>query len=119
VVFKTAMRHPDPQLEHALTEAFPTADLCRYDPDGEADSIEYEARFALPTSFAEARVRLGAMRKGLSALMARFEPARFDSLAPLIETLGERETLGRVQVQEPSAQAVRIASSDAGAQAIH
>ena len=119
VVFKTAMRHPDPQLEHALTEAFPTADLCRYDPDGEADSIEYEARLALPTSFAEARVRLGAMRKGLSTLMARFEPARFDSLAPLIETLGERETSGRVQVQEPSPQAVRIASSDAGAQAIH
>jgi hypothetical protein len=119
LVFKTAMREPDAQLEHALKEAFSSAELRRYGPAGDADSIKYEARLPLPTSFGEARHSLAAMRRGLSTLMARFEPDRFSSVAPLIETFGQRETLGGIHVQEPSSQAVMLPSSDAGAQAVH
>ncbi|MDA0311090.1 MAG: hypothetical protein O2992_03105 [Gemmatimonadetes bacterium] len=119
LVFRTAMREPDAQLEHALADAFPTADLRRYDPVGDADAIEYEVRLPLPTSFTEARVSLGAMRRGLSTLMARFEPLRFNTVAPLMETFGERETLSAIRAREVSPQSVVLAPPPEGSQVVH
>ena len=113
------MREPDAQLEHALADAFPTADLRRYDPVGDADAIEYEVRLPLPTSFTEARVSLGAMRRGLSTLMARFEPLRFNTVAPLMETFGERETLSAIRAREVSPQSVVLAPPPEGSQVVH
>lgn len=119
VVFRTALRDPDQGFEHALAAAFPGAELRRYDPSGEADSIEYEARLALPTTFGEARSSLAAMRLGLSTLMARFEPARFNAVAPLIETFGERETLAALSVHEATAQSVQLTPPMGGSRAVH
>jgi len=74
LVFRTAFHEPDAPLEHALAEAFPSADLRRMEPMMSADSIDYHIRFPLPTTLAETRAGLALMRRGLASLLARFEP---------------------------------------------
>ena len=54
LVFKTAFGEPDGPLEHALSEAFPSAEVCRFDPVWDTDSIEYRVRLPLPTTFVRA-----------------------------------------------------------------
>ena len=103
--FKTAFTEPDAPLEHALLDAFNSAEVRRFEIISEADSIEYQVRLALPTTFMETRASRGAMRRGLAALMARFEPARFESVGHLMDTFGQRETLAGLRVRDPQAQA--------------
>ena len=119
LVFKTAFTEPDGPLEHALTEAFPSAELRRFETTSDADSIEYQVRLPLPTTFAEVRVGLGAMRRGLAALMARFEPQRFESVGRLMDTFGERETLAGLYVQESHARPVTVTSGGSAAHTVH
>jgi hypothetical protein len=119
ILFRTAFPEPDPQLEHALSDAFLSADLRRIEPLTEGASIEYQVRFPLPTTLAEARTCLGHMRRGLVSLLARFEPERFASLAPVMDTFGERETLRGLRIHEPATQTVEVPPPFAGSHVIH
>lgn len=119
LVFRTAFNEPDPHLEHALSEAFPDADLTREEPLAESDAIAYHVRFPLPTTLSEARSALGSMRRGLGALMARFEPDRFASVESLMETFGARETLSGLHIHEPSIVVVPVLPPIAGSHVVH
>jgi hypothetical protein len=119
LIFRTAFREPDAQLEHALAEAFPHAELRREEPVGHADSIAYHVRLPLPTSLAEARTALARMRRGLATLMARFEPDRFAPIESVMDTFGARETLAGLHIHEPLSQVVRVSSAIAGSHVIH
>jgi hypothetical protein len=119
LIFRTAFREPDAQLEHALAEAFPHAELRREEPVGHADSIAYHVRLPLPTSLAEARTALARMRRGLATLMARFEPDRFAPIESVMDTFGARETLAGLHIHEPLSQVVRVSSTIAGSHVIH
>ncbi|HUF75093.1 MAG TPA: hypothetical protein VMM35_02385 [Longimicrobiales bacterium] len=119
MVFRTAFQDPDIALEHALVEAFPTATLRRVDPATVADSIEYQVRFPLPTSLTETRTCLALMRRGFASLLARFEPVRFVSVASVMETFGERETLAGLHIHEPAAYVVSVPPPYAGSHAVH
>jgi hypothetical protein len=119
LVFRTAFQQPDPPLEHALREAFPTAGLRRIEPVTVADSVEYHIRFALPTTLAETRACLALMRRGLVALLARFEPSRFASVARVLDTFGERETLAGLHIHEPLAYVVSVPPTYVGSYVVH
>lgn len=119
LVFRTALREPDRQLEHALAEAFPGAELRREDPATIADSITYHVRFPLPTSLREARTVLGAMRRGLVMLVARYEPDRYSALSDVMETFGVRETLAGLGIHEPSVAMVSVVTSGVGSRVVH
>ena len=119
LIFRTAFREPDAQLEHALAEAFPHAELRREEPVGHSDSIAYHVRLPLPTSLAEARTALARMRRGLATLMARFEPDRFALIENVMDTFGVRETLAGLHIHEPLSQVVRVPPPIAGSHVIH
>jgi hypothetical protein len=117
--FKTVFTEPDIPLEHALLDAFGSAEVRRFDMISEADSIEYQVRMVLPTTFAETRSSLGAMRRGLAALMLRFEPQRYESVGHLMNTFGHRETLASLRVRGSQAQSVAISHSLSSAHTVH
>lgn len=119
LVFRTALKEPDAQLEHVLVTAFPAGEVRRLVPVRETDSLAYQVRFPLPESLAETREVLGAMRQGLGALVARFEPRRFEAMDRLLETFGVRETLAGLHVAEPRHQPVRISASAPLSTAVH
>jgi len=119
LVFRTAFSDPDLQLEHALTDAFPDAALRREEPVGTADTVTYHVRLPLPTTLREARAALGSMRRGLGALMARFEPDRFVSMARVMETFGARETLAGLHIHEPIANVVHVPVPSTGSHVVH
>ena len=85
----------------------------------EADSIEYQVRLPLPTTFAETRASLGVMRRGLAALMARFEPDRYESVGHLMDTFGQRETLAGLGVRDSQARSVEIGHRFSSAKTVH
>lgn len=117
--FRTAFHEPDTTLEHALLEAFPDADVRRISPASSIDSVSYQVRFPLPGLLQEARESLAAMRRGLAALMARFEPARFASVGSMLDTFGARETLDALNVREPHARPVEVMPTTPGSSAVH
>ena len=108
LVFRTALSDPDARLEHALLEAFPDADLLRAAPDHVGASMEYRTRYPLPMTLAETRSVLESMRRGITSLVARFEPARYRALDQLVHTFGARETLSGLTVHEPVVRAVQV-----------
>jgi hypothetical protein len=105
---RTALQAPDGELEQALARAFPDAELRRLVPASATDALGYQIRFPLPETLGEARALLGDVRRGLAAMVARFEPARFRSLETMLDTFGARETLATVRVREPRRRGVRI-----------
>ena len=118
--FKTAFTEPDAPLEHALLDAFNSAaEVRRFEMISEADSIEYQVRLPLPTTFAETRASLGVMRRGLAALMARFEPDRYESVGHLMDTCGQRETLAGLGVRDSQARSVEIGHRFSSAKTVH
>ncbi|MDX1648196.1 MAG: hypothetical protein R3304_13705, partial [Longimicrobiales bacterium] len=119
LVFRTAFRRPDPQLERALTEAFPSGELRRKEVVGAADSVTYHLRLSVPTSLSEARAALAAMRRGLAALTARFEPDRYAALERIMDTFGARETLGALAVHEPMDRWVPVPPPLASSRVVH
>ena len=119
LVFRTAMRRPDTAFEHALSEAFPHAALRREEPVGSADSIAYHVRFPLPTTLHDARHALAGMRRGLTTLVARFEPDRYASLARIVETFGARETLAGLRIHEASPRMTAVLPSSASSAVVH
>jgi hypothetical protein len=119
IVFRTAFPEADAALEHALAVAFPAGELRRQEPSSGLDSVTYHIRFSLPTSLAEARVALARMRRGLVALMARFEPDRFAPLETVLDTFGARETLGGLHIHEPFVHLVPLPPPIAGSNVVH
>lgn len=119
LVFRTAFPEADSQLEHALSVAFPDADLRREDPSGPTEAVSYHVRLPIPTTLAEARAALARMRRGLVALMARFEADRFASVEELMETFGARETLAGLHIHEPVARIVPLLPPIAGSHVVH
>ena len=119
LVFRTAFHEPDAQLEHALSDAFPGAELRREEPASELDAIAYHVRFSLPTTLAQARAVLARMRRGLAAMMARFEPDRFAPVEEVMDTFGARETLAGLQIHEPLVHLVQVAPPSAGSHVVH
>ena len=118
--FKTAFTEPDAPLEHALLDAFNSAaEVRRFEMISEADSIEYQVRLPLPTTFAETRASLGVMRRGLAALMARFEPDRYESVGHLMDTFGQRETLAELGIRDSQARSVEIGHRFSSAKTVH
>lgn len=119
LVFRTAFHEPDPQLEHALVTAFTGGEVRRLVPLRATDSLDYQVRFPLPETLADAREALGGMRRGLAAMVARFEPGRFEAMDRLLETFGARETLAGLHVAEPRFQPVRISAAAPQSTAVH
>lgn len=119
LVFRTAFAEPDAQLEHALADAFVTADLRRVDPRGLRGTVDYHVRYPLPTALVEARAHLAHMRRGLVSMLARFEPERLASIVPVMDTFGERETLGGLKIHDPAIQTVPVPPPFAGSHAVH
>ena len=119
LVFRTAFHEPDAQLEYALSDGFPEAELRRMEPVTAADSIEYQVRFSLPTTLGEGRAVLALMRRGLGSLLARFEPDRFTPLAHVLETFGERETLSGLRIHDPVMHMVPLPSALTGSEVVH
>jgi len=119
LLFRTAFQEPDATLERGLVAAFPDAEVRRMVPEASSEALDYQVRFPLPTGLAEARACLVSMRRGIGALMARFEPERFAVLSRILETFGTRETLAGLQVREPRVRAVRLTPSAPGSTAVH
>lgn len=119
IVFRTAFAEADTPLEHALAEAFLAAELRRIEPEGVGGTVEYHVRYPLPSTLGEARACLAQMRRGLVSMLARFEPEHFASLAPVMDTFGERETLGSLKIHEPATHAVSVPPPFAGSYVVH
>jgi hypothetical protein len=119
LVFRTAFQEPDAPLEHALLQSFPTGELRRLVPVAPADALAYQVRLPYPETLGEARQGLAAMRRGLAALMARFEPERFRTVDRMLNTFGVRETLGGLRMRDPVVHPVRIAPFAAGSATVH
>ncbi len=120
LVFRTAFDEPDMPLEHALSEAFPLAELLRTQPvGGSTESIEYQVRFPLPTTLSEARECLAHMRRGLASLVARFDPDRFAALERLMDTFGARETLNALHIHEARTLVIPVPAPFAGSRVVH
>ena len=119
LVFRTAFAEPDAPLEHALAKAFPGGELLRSEPASASEAIEYQVRFPLPTTLAETREILGRVRRGLGALLARFDQERFAALARVMDTFGARETLGSLRIHESRPHVVPVPTPFAGSYAVH
>lgn len=98
LVFRTALPRREQGLERALLDAFPDARVRCIDAPFRARGVEYHVRLPLPASFAETRVVIEAIRRGLTRLMARFEPERFAAWSGIVRTFGNRETLSLLRL---------------------
>ncbi len=119
LLFRTALQDPDAELEHALLHAFPDGEVRRLVPCAVSESLAYQVRFSLPGTLDEARGALRAMRRGLFALMARFEPERFHAVGDVTATFGERETLASLSGRDPKVRPVRIMAPAASSTSVH
>jgi hypothetical protein len=97
LLFRTAGERADPAIEAALLEAFPHGDMRRL-ASSDTGIAGYQVRLPLPLTLEEARATMTGIRSGLAHLVARFEPDRYRSLAPVLETFGTRETLAQLHV---------------------
>ncbi|MGD8320026.1 MAG: hypothetical protein PVJ02_06215 [Gemmatimonadota bacterium] len=119
LVFRRAFHEPDAQLEHALVEAFPSGEVRRLIPVAPPDALDYQVRLPVPESLPEARDVLAAMRRGIAALVARFEPQRFEALERVLDTFGSRETLASLHVRESRVRPVRVSPVAPTSTAVH
>ena len=119
LLFRTALHSPDAGLERSLAQAFPDAELRRVVPVMRTQPLAYQVRFALPETLDEAREALAQARRGLLHLVERYEPRRWASLQPVLETFGMRGTLSRLSPREPRVRAVRIAPAFTTSSAVH
>lgn len=119
LVFRTAFQDPDPALERALLAAFPGGDVRRLVPLRPTLALDYQVRFPLPESLGEAMEVLGAMRRGLGALMAAFEPERHEAMERVLATFGARETLAVLRSGEPRFRPVRVSAQSPTSASVH
>jgi hypothetical protein len=100
LVFSTPSPEPDAVLESGVLEAFPHSEVLRVSEAHNGGSVQYQVRLSFPASLAEAREELRTIRRGLGALLARFEPDRFQALEHHLTTFGSRDTLSQLHVRE-------------------
>ena len=100
LVLSTPSPEPDAILEAGVLDAFPHSDILRISEAHNGGSVNYQVRLSLPASFGEAREELGTIRRGLGALLARFEPERFKGLEHHHTTFGARDTLSQLHIRE-------------------
>lgn len=103
LVLRTNRRSPDDGLEGALQTAFPDLEHGQAREAGSGGHRAYYVRFGVPVTFGEVQRSIQAMRRGLSQLVARFEPERFQAVRGLVSTFGERATLDRLTFSESGA----------------
>ncbi len=100
LVFRTSGRRADGDFDRALELAFPGLRLERAG-DLDAEGCETRRiRLGVPVTFAELNRRMRTMRRGLSHLVARYEPGRFREVRGLVSTFGARATLDRLSFAE-------------------
>lgn len=119
LVFRTSSRRPDPSLEEAVLEAFPSGDLRRLAGGPDGGSGAYQLRFPFPLDLGEVRKELEEVHGGLTRLLSRFEPERFQAVDRLVDTFGRRETLARLHFREPSHRYPAVRPSAGGASTVH
>ena len=100
LVLSTPSPEPDALLEAGVLAAFPHSDVMRISEAHNGGSAYYQIRLSFPASLAEAREELRTVRRGLSGLLARFEPERFKGIEQHITTFGLRDTLSQLHVRE-------------------
>jgi len=100
LVFSTPSPEPDATLEAGVLEAFPYSDVLRLGEAHSGGSVQYQVRLSFPATWAEARVELRTIRRGLGGLLARFEPERFKEIKQHLTTFGSRDTLSQLHVRE-------------------
>ncbi|HIF07534.1 MAG TPA: hypothetical protein EYQ64_11460 [Gemmatimonadetes bacterium] len=100
LVFSTPSPEPDVLLEAAVLETFPDSDVLRLSEAHNGGSVRYQVRLSLPASLTEAREELRTVRRGLGALLARFEAERFEGIEQHLATFGSRDTLSQLHVRE-------------------
>lgn len=119
LIFRTASHGPDPLLEHALGEAFPSEDVRRILSHPSATTVSYQVRFSLPLTLAEARETLRRIRDGLTGLVARFEAERYRSVRGHLQTFGVRQTLSRLHQRDPRVHSVPVRRNPAMSSLVH
>lgn len=107
---------PDADLESALTEAFPVAELRRVD---QASGAYYQVRLPLPLGMAELRGLLQQVRAGLAHLFWKFEPNRSQVVAEQLATFGRRDSLGRLTEASESLPPVPMPNHMGAAKVVH
>jgi hypothetical protein len=93
LVVRTGRSSRDPELESALSDAFPGRKLLRGTLGDPAGTQTYHVPLPVPRVLSQARALLGKLRRGLVHMLARFEPERYRSLRDLTRTFGERDSL--------------------------
>lgn len=96
LVFGTPARSGAHELRGALREAFAGVPVGRAGPGGREGWEVHDVRFGVPVTYDELLRSLRSMRRGLSRVVARFEPERFGTVSGLMATFGERATLDRL-----------------------
>jgi len=114
------MGSADPKLADLLARSFPGGDVHRERVEGAGEG-RYQIRFPFPLNLAEVRGVLEDVRSGLSHLLALFEPQRYRALSDLVETLGARSTLARLQIEGQARSAPPLVSESipAGSERAH
>lgn len=100
LVFRTNRRGPDEGLHSALQQAFPDLEPGQAMEAGHDGCRAYFVRLGVPVTFGEVQRSIRTMRRGLSRLVARFEPERFQAVSGLVSTFGARATLDRLTLSE-------------------
>ena len=119
LVFSTPSPEPDASLETGVLEAFPRSDVMRISETHNGGSACYQVRLLLPASLAEAREALLTIRRGLRALLARFEPERFKGIEQHLATFGSRDTLSQLHIRERRTKAEALQTSHAARGTVH
>ena len=96
LVFRTPERRGNQGLGQALREAFGALPVERSRLGGGEPGTVHHVRFGVPVTFDEVLRSLRVMRRGLTRLVAHFEPERFGTVSGLTSTFGERTTLDRL-----------------------
>jgi len=97
LVLRTGRAAPDPQLEAALSEAFPGREVRRCDDPDPLAALGYRLPFPIPGSLEEARGLLSVWRTGLGRLLARFEPDRYRTVQEYTAAFGPRDSLRSIE----------------------
>ncbi len=115
LVVRTGRSRRCPDLEGALTDAFPERELFRTvlrDPVG---TEGYHLPFPTPRSLSEVRDLMSRLRRGLIELLERFEPDRCRSLRALTGVLGARDSLRSLRGPIDPLSLERVPRSPSGA----
>ena len=108
LVFRTPFSEPNANFEETVLEAFPHSEVLRVSEDNKKGSLQYQVRFDLPVTLAEAREEIKTIRRGLGRLLNCFEPNRFSTVQHHLSTFGSRETLAQLPARESHLQSVPL-----------